>query len=181
MSSDTYLAGALSRACVKTGGMGGTCILCRPALCACVAYLMLVYSLPALWLSCNDSRQAGIKQHSTDSTCTQTPVVVVVTGFECPVNHTGSPQDSQTQAISKCNGFPFQNVLSITSLVCVSIWSCLPLWTAACLHSVSYTTPFFWHPHAGNPTIQTQDSLALDPTFGIHSHKTLDTAQPCHF
>ena len=23
-------------------------------------------------------------------------------------------------------------------------------------------------------------SFALDPTFGIHSHKTLDTAQPCH-
>ena len=23
-------------------------------------------------------------------------------------------------------------------------------------------------------------SLALDPTFGIHSHKTLDTVQPCH-
>ena len=23
-------------------------------------------------------------------------------------------------------------------------------------------------------------SLALDRTFGIHSHKTLDTAQPCH-
>ena len=23
-------------------------------------------------------------------------------------------------------------------------------------------------------------SLALDPTSGIHSHKTLDTAQPCH-
>ena len=23
-------------------------------------------------------------------------------------------------------------------------------------------------------------SLALDPTFGIHAHKTLDTAQPCH-
>ena len=23
-------------------------------------------------------------------------------------------------------------------------------------------------------------SLALDPAFGIHSHKTLDTAQPCH-
>ena len=22
-------------------------------------------------------------------------------------------------------------------------------------------------------------SLALDPTFGMHSHKTLDTAQPC--
>ena len=37
-------------------------------------------------------------------------------------------------------------------------WSCLPLWTAACLHSISYTTLFFWHPHAGNPTMQTQDS-----------------------
>ena len=53
-----------------------------------------------------------------------------------------------------------------------------------CLHSVSYTTLFFWHPQAGNPTIQTQDSwlshLLLDPTFGIHSHKTLDTAHPCH-
>ena len=23
-------------------------------------------------------------------------------------------------------------------------------------------------------------SLALDPTFGIHFHETLDTAQPCH-
>ena len=23
-------------------------------------------------------------------------------------------------------------------------------------------------------------SLALDPTFRIHAHKTLDTAQPCH-
>ena len=49
---------------------------------------------------------------------------------------------------------------------------CMPFWityktcnntldfreTAACLHSVSYTTLFFWHPHAGNPTIETQDS-----------------------
>ena len=37
-------------------------------------------------------------------------------------------------------------------------WSCLPLWTATCLHSISYTTLFFWHPHAENPTTQTQDS-----------------------
>ena len=37
-------------------------------------------------------------------------------------------------------------------------WSCLPLWTAACLHSVSYTTLFFWHPHAGNPAMQMQDT-----------------------
>ena len=37
-------------------------------------------------------------------------------------------------------------------------WSCLPFWTSACLHSISYTALFFWHPHAGNPTIRTQDS-----------------------
>ena len=65
-------------------------------------------------------------------------------------------------------------------------WSCLPFWTATCLHSVSYTTLFFWHLHAKKPAIQTQDlcpftlSLALDPTFGIHTHRALDTAQPCH-
>ena len=36
--------------------------------------------------------------------------------------------------------------------------------------------------NAGNPTILMAfaPSLALDPTFGIHSHKTLDTAQPCY-
>ena len=45
---------------------------------------------------------------------------------------------------------------------------------------------FFCQPHAENPPIHRQDSwlsylqsLALDPAFGIHSHKTLDTAQPC--
>ena len=45
---DTYLAGALSRACEKTAGMAGAGILCRLALCAWVAYLILVYSLPTL-------------------------------------------------------------------------------------------------------------------------------------
>ena len=39
-----------------------------------------------------------------------------------------------------------------------SFWSCLPLWTATCLHSVWCTTLFFWHPHAENPAIQTQES-----------------------
>ena len=72
-----------------------------------------------------------------------------------------------TQHLSwkNCTGFPFQNVLSIKSLYVFQcykwFWSCLPLWTAACLHYVSYTTLFFWHPHAGNPTIQTQDSWLL--------------------
>ena len=51
-----------------------------------------------------------------------------------------------------CTGFPFQNVLSIKSLVVFQcykwFWSCLPLWTDACLQSISYTTLSFWHPHA---------------------------------
>ena len=37
-------------------------------------------------------------------------------------------------------------------------WSCLPFWTATCLHSVLYTTLFFRHRHAENPAIQTQES-----------------------
>ena len=37
-------------------------------------------------------------------------------------------------------------------------WSCLPFWTTTWLHSVSYTTLFFWHPHAENPAIQMQES-----------------------
>ena len=68
-----------------------------------------------------------------------------------------------TQHLSwkNCSGFPFQKVLSIKPYVfqCYKwFWSCLPLWTAACLHSVLYTMLFFWHPHAGNPTIQMQES-----------------------
>ena len=38
----------------------------------------------------------------------------------------------------------------LTSLNCYLI--------VMCLHSVSCTTLFFWHPHAENPTIQLQDS-----------------------
>ena len=59
---------------------------------------------------------------------------------------------TSTQHLSwkKYTGFPFQNVLSIKSLVVFQCnkWflSCLPLWTAACLHSVSCTT-LSWLPH----------------------------------
>ena len=67
-----------------------------------------------------------------------------------------------TQHLSwkNCTGFPFQIVLSrLYVFQCYKwFWSCLALWTAVCLHSVLYTTLFFQHPHAGNPTIQTQDS-----------------------
>ena len=34
--------------------------------------------------------------------------------------------------------------------------------------------------HTNARLMASAPSLALDPTFGIHSHKTLDTAQPCH-
>ena len=54
--------------------------------------------------------------------------------------------------------------------------------TSRLVHYALLLTPACWK---SNKLIQTQDSwlshlLLRDPTFGIHSHKTLDTAQPCH-
>ena len=52
------------------------------------------------------------------------------------------------------------------------------------LHLVHYAlllTPACWKSNNTNARLTASAlSLALDPTFGIHSHKTLDTAQPCH-
>ena len=52
------------------------------------------------------------------------------------------------------------------------------------LHLVYYTlllTPACWKSNNTNVRLMASATpLALDPTFGIHSHKTLDTAQPCH-
>ena len=52
------------------------------------------------------------------------------------------------------------------------------------LHLVHYAlllTPTSWKSKNTNARLMASaPSLALDPTFGIHSHKTLDTAQPCH-
>ena len=42
-------------------------------------------------------------------------------------------------------------------------------------------TPACWKSNNTNARLMASAlSLALDPTFGIHSHKTLDTAPPCH-
>ena len=77
------------------------------------------------------------------------------------------PPLNTSPAGKNCTGFPFQNVLNIKSLVCVSVNAmngfgpAYHFWTATCLHSVSYTTLFFWHPHAENPAIQTQECLLL--------------------
>ena len=42
-------------------------------------------------------------------------------------------------------------------------------------------TPACWKSNNTNARLMAfAPSLALDPTFGIHSNKTLDTAEPCH-
>ena len=86
-----------------------------------------------------------------------------------------------------CTGFPFQNVLSIKSLVCVSVVLVLLISLNCCmstLHLVHYAlllTPACWKSNNTNARLMASaPPLALDPTFEIHSHKTLDTAQPCH-
>ena len=52
------------------------------------------------------------------------------------------------------------------------------------LHIVHYAlllTPACWKSNNTNARLMASaPSLALDPTFGIHPHKTLDTAQPCN-
>ena len=95
-----------------------------------------------------------------------------------------------TQHLSwkNCNGFPFQNVINIKSLVCVSVlYMVLVLLTSlnCCrsthrlVHYALLPTPACWKPNNTNARLMAfAASLALDPTFGIH--KTLDTAQPCH-
>ena len=61
----------------------------------------------------------------------------------------------------------------------------MPVMTASVVSDQGMISQF-WHPHAENPDntnarlMAVTPSLALDPTFGIHSRKTLDTAQPCH-
>ena len=66
-----------------------------------------------------------------------------------------------------------QLIIIITSLNC-----CM-----STLHLVHYTlllTPACWKSNNTNARLMASAlSLALDLTFGIHSHKTLDTAQTC--
>ena len=70
---------------------------------------------------------------------------------------------TSTQHLSWKNwfSFPLQNIWNIKSLLCVSVlWMVLVLLTFLNC-SVSYTTLFFWHPHAENPARQTQESWLL--------------------
>ena len=53
--------------------------------------------------------------------------------------------------------------------------------TLRLIHYTLLPTPTCWKSNNTNARLMAfTPSLALDPTFGIHSHKTLDTAQPCH-
>ena len=53
--------------------------------------------------------------------------------------------------------------------------------TLCLVHYALLLTPACWKSNNTNARlIAFAPSLALDPTFGIHSHKILDTAQPCH-
>ena len=95
-----------------------------------------------------------------------------------------------TPLLKNCTGFPFQNVLSIKSLVCVSVLLVVLvlLTTLNCCmstlrlaHYALLLTLACWKSNNTNARLMAfAPSLALDPTFGIYSHKTLDTAQRCH-
>ena len=53
--------------------------------------------------------------------------------------------------------------------------------TLRLVHHALLLTPTCWKSSNTNARLMAfAPSLALDLTFGIHSHKTLDTAQPCH-
>ena len=63
-------------------------------------------------------------------------------------------------------------------------WQPLHMESLSTLRLVHYALllpPACWKSNNTNARLMAfAPSLALDPTFGIHSHKTLDTAQPCH-
>ena len=53
--------------------------------------------------------------------------------------------------------------------------------TPRLVHYALFLTPACWKSNNTNARLMASAlSLALDPTFGIHSHKIWDTAQTCH-
>ena len=95
-----------------------------------------------------------------------------------------------TPPLEKLHWLPIQNLLSIKSLVCVSLlYVVLVLLTSlnCCMstlrlvHYALLLVPACWKSNNTNSRLMAfAPSLALDPTVGIDSYKTLDTAQPCH-
>ena len=75
------------------------------------------------------------------------------------------------------------NLLSLKSPVCVSeLYIFLTLFTSLNrpVHYALLLTAACRKSNNTNARLMASAPLALDPTFGIHSHKTLDTAHPCH-
>ena len=104
--------------------------------------------------------------------------------FLAPRHHHSTP------LLEKLHWLPISERISIKSLVCVSVLSmvlvlltslncCMS--TLCLVHYALLLTPACWKSNNTNARlIAFAPSLALNPTFGIHSHKTLDIAQPCH-
>ena len=65
-----------------------------------------------------------------------------------------------TSLLEKLHWLPISECIKykVTCMCFSAISGSGPAYFSACLHSVSYTTLFFWCPHAGNPTIQMQDA-----------------------
>ena len=106
-------------------------------------------------------KRQAVMSPSSDSLCTVGRVVMLQLSFFRP--------SSVILAIMT----PRYDVC-LTSLNCCMSTLCL-------VHYALLLTPACWKSNNTNVRLMAfAPSLALDPTFGIHSHKTLDTAQPCH-
>ena len=78
----------------------------------------------------------------------------------------------------KCSNHCSEAMLVCTVLL-TSLNCCMS--TLRLVHYALLLTPACWKSSKTNARLVAfAPSLALDPTFGIHSHKTLDTAQPCY-
>ena len=88
-----------------------------------------------------------------------------------------------TSLLENCTGFSFQNVLSRLNVFQCYKWGFFLLASLKCyistLHLVYYAlvlTLACWKSNNTNTRLMAfSPSLALDPTFGIHSHKTANT------
>ena len=95
-----------------------------------------------------------------------------------------------TPLLEKLHWLPISERIKYKVAVCVSVlWMVLVLLTSlnCCMstlrlvHYALFLTPACWKSNNTNARLMASaPSLALAPTFGIHCHRTLDTAQPFH-
>ena len=93
------------------------------------------------------------------------PIWVTLTAFQ------GNRSNGEIQMVV-CASSVLLTVLVLLHVYTVS---------ALTLHYILLLTPICWKSSKTNARLMAFAlSFAVDPTFGIHSHKTLDAAQPCH-